>query len=145
MASFLGTYSPRLDEKGRLILPAKFRERLASGLVLARGHERCIFVFPADVFESLIGDRQGAPLTNKEARDYLRMLLSGASDEIPDKQGRVTIPAHLRQYAGLDRDLTVVGVGTHVEIWEPGRWEDFYSAAEQAYVEQSKEVVPGLL
>ena len=145
MASFLGTYSPRLDEKGRLILPAKFRERLASGLVLARGHERCIFVFPADVFESLIGDRQGAPLTNKEARDYLRMLLSGASDEIPDKQGRVTIPAHLRQYAGLDRDLTVVGVGTHVEIWEPGRWDDFYCAAEPAYVEQSKEVVPGLL
>ena len=145
MASFLGTYSPRLDEKGRLILPAKFRERLAPGLVLARGHERCIFVFPADVFESLIGDRQGAPLTNKEARDYLRMLLSGASDEIPDKQGRVTIPAHLRQYAGLDRDLTVVGVGTQVEIWEPGRWDDFYSAAETAYVEQSKEVVPGLL
>ncbi len=145
MSSFLGTYSPRLDEKGRLILPAKLRDRLASGLVLARGHERCIFVFPSDAFEALVGDRQSVPLTNKGARDYLRMLLSGASDEIPDKQGRVTIPPHLRQYAALERDLTVVGVGTHLEIWEPGRWDEFYSAAEEAYVEQSKEVVPGLL
>ena len=144
MASFLGTYSPRLDEKGRLILPAKFRERLAPGLVLARGHERCIFVFPADVFESLIGDRQGAPLTNKEARDYLRMLLSGASDEIPDKQGRVTVPANLRRYAGLERELAVIGAGSRLEIWDAQAWADYLDHQEQSFADTTDEVVPGL-
>ena len=141
----LGTYNPRLDDKGRLILPAKFRSQLASGLVMTRGQEHCLYLLPMDEFRRMYEQIRLAPITSKQSRDYLRVFLSGASDEIPDKQGRVTIPAHLRQYAGLDRDLTVVGVGTHVEIWEPGRWDDFYSAAETAYVEQSKEVVPGLL
>ena len=89
---FLGTHAPRLDDKGRLILPAKFREQLEKGVVVTRGQERCLYVFPAAEFERLAEQLRQAPVTSKQARDYLRVFLSGASDEIPDKQGRITIP-----------------------------------------------------
>ncbi|MFW6187828.1 MAG: division/cell wall cluster transcriptional repressor MraZ, partial [Actinomycetota bacterium] len=92
---FLGTYSPRLDEKGRLILPAKYREELAEGLVLTRGQERCLYVFSVREFERVHEQLRAAPLSSKQARDYIRVFLSGASDEVPDKQGRVTIPPPL--------------------------------------------------
>ncbi len=88
---FLGTYTPRMDEKGRLILPAKYREELADGLVLTRGQERCIYVFSAEEFQNVHQQMRQAPLTSRQARDYIRVFLSGASDETPDKQGRVTI------------------------------------------------------
>ena len=93
---FLGTHSPRLDEKGRIILPAKFREELASGLVLTRGQERCIYVFSEKEFARVHEQMRAAPIASKQARDYIRVFLSGASDEVPDKQGRVTIPPALR-------------------------------------------------
>ena len=108
----LGTFTPRLDDKGRLILPAKFRPRLAPGLVMTRGQERCLFLLPMDEFRRMYDQIRQAPVTSKQARDYLRVFLSGASDEIPDKQGRVSIPAPLRAYAGLDRDVAVIGAGT---------------------------------
>ncbi|HET6271167.1 MAG TPA: division/cell wall cluster transcriptional repressor MraZ, partial [Arthrobacter sp.] len=104
---FLGTHSPRLDEKGRIILPAKFREELAGGLVLTRGQERCIYVFSEAEFGRVHEQMREAPISNKQARDYIRVFLSGASDEVPDKQGRVTIPQALREYAGLGRELAV--------------------------------------
>ena len=88
---FLGTYSPRLDTKGRIILPAKFREELSAGLVLTRGQERCLYVFSAEEFERIHEQMRSAPLSSRQARDYMRVFLSGASDEVPDKQGRVTI------------------------------------------------------
>ena len=97
---FLGTYEPKLDEKGRVILPAKFREELSSGLVLTRGQERCIYVFSAREFESMSDKIRQAPVTSKQARDYMRVFLSGASAETPDKQHRVTIPATLRGLRG---------------------------------------------
>lgn len=142
---FLGTHTPRLDEKGRLILPAKFRDRLAAGLVVTRGQERCLYVFPMDEFMRYADGLRAAPVTNKAVRDYLRVLLSGASDEIPDKQGRVTIPANLRSYAGLDREVTVIGQGNHVEVWDTAAWETYLAGTEQAYADQSEEVIPGLL
>ena len=142
---FLGTHSPRLDDKGRLFLPAKFRERLATGLVVTRGQERCLYVFPMDEFVKVTQQMQEAPTTNRAVRDYIRVFLSGASDEIPDKQGRVTIPAHLRQYAGLSRDCTVIGTGSRVEVWGTDAWNDYLASTEQAYSEQSEEVIPGLM
>ena len=105
---FLGTHSPRLDEKGRIILPAKFRDELANGLVLTRGQERCIYVFSQKEFERIHEQMRQAPLSSRQARDYMRVFLSGASDEVPDKQGRVTIPPALREYAGLGRELAVI-------------------------------------
>ena len=118
---FLGTHTPRLDEKGRLFLPAKFRDRLADGLVVTRGQERCLYVFPMDEFVRVADTMRAAPVTSKAVRDYLRVFLSGASDELPDKQGRVTIPAGLREYAGLARDCTVIGAGSRVEVWDTRR------------------------
>ena len=141
---FLGTHSPRLDEKGRLILPAKFREQLEAGVVVTRGQERCLYVFPAAEFERLAEQLRQAPVTSKQARDYLRVFLSGASDEVPDKQGRITLPTNLRTYAGLDRDCAVIGAGQRVEIWDAAAWDSYLAEQEQAFAEQAEEVVPGL-
>ena len=127
---FLGTYSPRLDEKGRLILPAKYREELAEGLVLTRGQERCLYVFSVREFERVHEQLRAAPLSSKQARDYIRVFLSGASDEVPDKQGRVTIPPPLRDYAGLGRELAVIGAGTRAEIWDAQAWNDYLNEKE---------------
>ena len=98
---FLGTHAPRLDDKGRLFLPAKFRDELAEGLVVTRGQERCLYVFPMAEFIRITESMRAVPVTSKTARDYMRVFLSGASDEVPDRQGRVTVPPALRQYAGL--------------------------------------------
>jgi MraZ protein len=142
---FLGTHTPRLDDKGRLFLPAKFRDRLASGLVVTRGQERCLYVFPMDEFVRVAETMRNAPVTSKVVRDYLRVFLSGASDEVPDKQGRVTVPANLREYAGLDRDCTVIGAGSRVELWDTTAWNTYLASTEQAFADQAEEVIPGLL
>ncbi|WP_454300679.1 division/cell wall cluster transcriptional repressor MraZ [Salana multivorans] len=139
----IGTFTPKLDEKGRLILPAKFREELASGLVMTRGHEKCLFVFPIADFMTLQSQLRAAPLTSKQARDFNRVLLSGAHDEIPDKQGRVTIPPILRTWASLGRELAVVGTGNKVEIWDAKAWEDYLEGASAAFDDAAPEVVPG--
>ena len=99
----LGTFVPKLDDKGRVILPAKFRDEFAAGLVMTRGQEGCVYVYSQREFEAL-HERMAeqAPKLGKQGRDYLRMFLSGAAQEIPDKQFRVTIPPMLREYAGLD-------------------------------------------
>ncbi|WP_210411081.1 division/cell wall cluster transcriptional repressor MraZ [Oerskovia sp. KBS0722] len=140
----LGTYTPRLDDKGRLILPAKFRGQLASGLVMTRGQERCLFLLPMDEFRRMYDQIRQAPVTSKQARDYLRVFLSGASDEIPDKQGRISIPAALRTYAGLDRDVAVIGAGTRVEIWDAAAWEAYLADQEAQYAATAEEVLPAL-
>lgn len=141
---FLGTYSPRLDDKGRLILPAKFRVQLMEGLVVTRGQDRCLTVFTMASFEDLHRQLQAAPMTNKEVRDYQRLLLSGASDEVPDKQGRVTIPPHLREYAGLDRDLAVIGAGSRVEVWDATTFQTYVARQESKFSDHAEEIIPGL-
>jgi MraZ protein len=141
---FLGTYSPKLDDKGRIILPAKFREELASGVVVTRGQERCLYVFSQREFESLHDKIRQAPVTSKQARDFLRLFLSGANQETPDKQHRMTLPASLREYAGLGRELTVIGAGNRAEIWDSEAWNEYYAAAESDFVNTTEEVIPGL-
>ncbi|MFM7014368.1 MAG: division/cell wall cluster transcriptional repressor MraZ [Actinomycetota bacterium] len=140
----LGTHAPKLDEKNRVILPAKFRDELAAGLVLTKGQDRCLYVFSSKEFEAINENIRQAPITSKQARDYLRVFLAGASDEIPDKQGRVTIPQALRQYAGLGKDLVVVGVGSRAEIWDASAWNDYLASQENNFSEISEEVIPGL-
>ncbi|HEV7957050.1 MAG TPA: division/cell wall cluster transcriptional repressor MraZ [Marisediminicola sp.] len=141
---FLGTYAPRLDEKGRIILPAKFRDELESGIVVTRGQERCLYVFSTKEFEELHDKIRQAPVTSKQARDYLRLFLSGANAEVPDKQHRVTIPAQLRAYAGLDRDVTVIGAGNRAEIWDTAAWDTYYAEQEASFADTTEEVIPGL-
>ncbi|GAC1440418.1 MAG: division/cell wall cluster transcriptional repressor MraZ [Mycobacteriales bacterium] len=141
---FLGTHTPRLDDKGRLFLPAKFRDDLAGGVVITRGQERCLFVFPRATFTAKAQELQSASLTSRAARDYGRMFFSSASDEVPDKQGRVTVPPPLRDYAGLTKDCVVIGANTRLEIWDSAAWATYESEQEQAFADQD-EVVPGLL
>ena len=141
---FLGTYAPKLDDKGRVILPAKFRTELEGGVVIARGQERCLYVFSTREFEELHDKIRQAPVTSKQARDYLRLFLSGANSEVPDGQNRVTIPAQLRAYAGLDRELTVIGVGNRAEIWATDAWNTYYEAQEAEFANTTEEVIPGL-
>ena len=141
---FLGTHTPRLDDKGRIFLPAKYRERMASGLVVTRGQERCLFIYPMDEFMKVAEQMRLAPTTSRAARDYMRVFLSGASDEIPDKQGRFTIPVNLRHYAGLDRDVTVIGAGSRLEVWDSSVWNTYLEQTEQAFADTAEEVVPGL-
>ena len=140
---FLGTYEPRLDDKGRLILPAKFRDQMAGGIVITPGQERCLYGYPMAAFEEIVATMKTASTTSKPNRDFTRFFLAGASDEIPDKQGRVTLTAKLRQYAGLQRELAVVGAGTRVEIWDLAAWNSYLEANEQAFADISEEVIPG--
>jgi MraZ protein len=140
----LGTHTPKLDDKGRVILPAKFRRELEDGVVITRGQERCLYVFSTAEFESIHERIRQAPLSNKKSRDILRMFLSAASDETPDSQNRITIPAPLRAWAGLDRELVVTGVGTRAEIWDATAWNTYSEANEDSYADLEEEVIPGL-
>jgi MraZ protein len=141
---FLGTHTPRLDEKGRLILPAKFRDQLASGLVITRGQDRCLAIWPMEAFIAQTQTLSSSPSSNKQVRDYQRMLASGASDETPDKQGRITIPPHLRAYAGLDKDCVVVGAINRVEVWDATSWSAYAEQQESAFADMNDEGFPGL-
>ncbi|WP_026535299.1 MULTISPECIES: division/cell wall cluster transcriptional repressor MraZ [unclassified Arthrobacter] len=142
---FLGTHLPRLDEKGRLILPAKFREELGNGLVLTRGQERCLYVFSQREFEKVHEQMRDAPISSRQTRDYIRVFLSGASDEVPDKQGRVTIPQNLRTYAGLGRELAVIGAGNRAEIWDAAAWNSYLEEKETSFSETDEHALPGIL
>ena len=142
---FLGTHSPRLDDKGRLFLPAKYREELSGGLVITKGQERCLYVFPMTEFQRITEALRTAPVTAKAVRDYSRVFFASASDEVPDKQGRVTIPPALRGYAGLERDCVVIGANTRLEIWDTQAWETYLEQSEQQFSDASEEVLPGVL
>jgi MraZ protein len=140
---FLGTHTPRLDDKGRLILPAKFREELAGGVVITKGQERCLYVFPTGEFATIAFQLREQPMTHKAARAYSRVFFASAHDEVPDKQGRVTIPGHLRAYAGLDRELVVIGASTRVEIWDRQAWETYLADSEDEFADIEQGVLPG--
>lgn len=140
----LGTYTPKIDAKGRLALPAKLRSQLGHGLVMARGQERCIYLLPYSEFRRVAAQIQRTSLGNKAARDYLRVFLSGAVDQEPDKQGRVVIPPMLRDYAGLGTDVVVIGVGTRAEIWNRDAWETYLTEQEQGYADIADDVLPAM-
>ena len=141
---FLGTHEPKLDEKGRLIMPARFREDLAKGLVITKGQERCLYVFPLGEFTAITERMRQAPVTEKGARDYMRVMFAGAHDEVPDKQGRVTIPSGLRSYAGLENECVVIGANTRLEIWDSAAWNTYLEDREKGFADVSTEVLPGL-
>ena len=141
---FFGTYTPRLDDKGRLFLPAKFRDELAEGLVVTRGQERCLYVWSMEEFTKLTERLRDTSVTNKSARDYVRMFFAGASDETPDKQGRITVPPMLRGYASLERDCIVIGAMNRIEIWDAASWQTYSDQQEQAFADLSEEILPGV-
>ena len=139
---FMGTYTPKLDDKGRLILPAKFRDRLAEGLVVTQGQEKCLDVFPSDVFMEEATRARAKGMTSRSGRDQIRMLFSSAEEVVPDKQGRIAIPPPLREYAAISRDVVVIGAMDRVEIWEPSRWRDYNAAAQETFAELDEDGAP---
>ncbi len=141
---FLGTHTPRLDDKGRLALPARFRGELEGGLVITKGQERCLFVFPMAEFTRITDLLRTAPVTQRSVRDYSRVFFASASHEVPDSQGRITVPGPLREYAGLSKDCVVIGANTRVEVWDAGAWQEYLNGTEQAFAD-AEEVLPGLL
>lgn len=138
----LGTYTPKIDAKGRVALPAKFRSQLGQGLVMARGQERCVYLLPFDEFRRIASQIQRTLVGNKAAREYLRVFLSGAVDQEPDKQGRVVVPQMLRDYANLGSDIVVIGVGTRAELWNKDAWESYLAQKEEGYSDIADDVLP---
>lgn len=141
----LGTYTPKIDDKGRVALPAKFRAQLGKGFVMARGQERCIYVLPMVEFQRMTAQIQRTSMSNKSARDYLRVFLSGAVDEEADKQGRIVVPPMLRDYANLGDEIVVIGVGTRAEIWNKSAWEEYLADREQGYADIADDVLPAVM
>jgi transcriptional regulator MraZ len=141
---FLGTHTPRLDDKGRLALPAKFRSDLEGGLVITKGQERCLFVFPMPEFTRITELLRTAPVTQRTVRDYSRVFFASASHEVPDGQGRITVPVQLREYAGLSKDCVVIGANSRVEVWDATAWQSYLEGTEQSFSD-AEEVLPGLL
>ncbi|CAN5228685.1 division/cell wall cluster transcriptional repressor MraZ [soil metagenome] len=144
-AVFLGTHTLRMDEKGRVALPAKFRERLADGLVITRGQENCVSVFPLAEFTRRSVALSQVPNTAPRVRDYARLLYSAADAPTPDKQGRIVINLELRRYAALERDCVAIGSNTHFEIWDGEAWRRFLDEHEPLFARMDSEVVPGLV
>jgi MraZ protein len=136
---FLGTHTPRLDEKGRIFLPAKFRDDLSEGLVVTRGQERCLNVWPSAEFRAYTSRLTMDRDANKGDRAFMRMLFAGASAEIADRQGRVTLPQVLRDYAGLHRDCIVIGAFDHIEIWDADAWAAYTAEQEPVFADYSEE------
>ncbi len=122
---FIGEHQHSLDEKGRLIIPSKFREDLGYEFVMTKGLDSCLFVYPKKEWTVIEEKLRSLPLTNKDARAFIRFFFSGATECILDKQGRVLIPANLREHSKLDKDAVVIGVSSRIEIWSKDEWESY--------------------
>jgi MraZ protein len=129
---FLGTFEHSLDAKGRVILPARFREDLESGAFLAKSLDGCLSLYTAEEFENVAKDMQEKARRDGAARNAVRSFAAGAAEATPDRQGRISIPLHLRQFAGLERDVVITGVLSRVEIWDTAHWRAIESEANRA-------------
>lgn len=128
---FLGEFSHTIDDKGRLTIPAKFRDALASGIVITRGLDGCLWAFTRSEWDVLSEKIAQMPTTNAAARNFARFMFSNASDSVPDRQGRVLVPQNLRDYAGIDSDTVIVGVMNRIEIWNPDKWSTVVGEVEE--------------
>ncbi|HZK33084.1 MAG TPA: division/cell wall cluster transcriptional repressor MraZ [Tissierellaceae bacterium] len=122
---FIGEYQHTLDSKGRIIIPSKLREELGETFVMTKGLDNCLFVYPKSEWTILEEKLKTLPLTNRDARAFVRFFFSGASESGLDKQGRALIPGNLREHSKLDKDVVVIGVSTRIEIWSKKEWDDY--------------------
>lgn len=121
----LGEYQHSIDAKGRVILPAKFREEIGENCIATKGLEKCLFVYPKQEWSTIESKLKQLPLAKTEARAFVRFFFSGAAELECDKQGRVLVPGNLRDYAALDKDIVIIGVLNRIEIWDKTAWEDY--------------------
>lgn len=129
----MGEFQHTLDEKGRLTMPSRFREKLGETFIVTRGLDNCLFVYPLSEWQALENKLKSLPMTQANARSFVRFLFSGATDCSLDRQGRILIPPNLREHARLERDAVVIGVSNRVEIWSKQEWERYAEEAEKSF------------
>ena len=132
---FMGEYKHNVDIKGRMIVPAKFRDGLGDTFVVTRGLDKCLFAYPLDEWKVIETKLKQLPLTKKDARAFTRFFFSGAIECEVDKQGRINIPQNLRNYAVLEKECVVIGVSERVEIWANENWEQYVEESEESFAE----------
>lgn len=137
----MGEYQHTIDPKGRLIIPAKFREGLGEKFVATKGLDNCLFVYPMDEWKVLEQKLKSLPFTRADARSFVRFFFSGATECELDKQGRILLPSNLREYAKLDKDVVLLGVSSRVEIWSKEHWTSYSEEAEASYDEIAEKIV----
>lgn len=130
---FIGEYLYTLDKKGRINIPAKFRENLGERFFITKGLDNCLFVFPENEWRNFENKLKQLPLTNKNARAFVRLFFSGATECSLDKQGRVTIPQNVREFAELEKEVAIIGVSTRIEIWSKNNWDKYNDTANISY------------
>lgn len=138
---FMGEFQHNIDQKGRIIVPARFREDLGEAFVLTRGLDQCLFGYPYEEWKAMEDKMKGLPLTKKDARAFTRFFFSGASECEIDKQGRINIPQNLLQYARLEKECVVVGVSSRIEIWSKPVWEEYFAASEDSFSEIAENMI----
>lgn len=122
---FIGEYQHTVDSKGRIIMPSKFREDLGLEFIITKGLDNCLFVYPKEEWKALEEKLRTLPLTNRDARAFVRFFFSGAIECILDKQGRILIPNNLRKHAKLVKDAVIIGVSSRIEIWSKEEWDRY--------------------
>ena len=127
---FLGTTQNTIDEKGRLTLSAKWRSELAPGVVITRGFDRCLFIFPQSKYEAIAREIEAQGMALADVRSFARHLSAMAEQAEPDKQGRIIIPQNLREFAGLDGEVVVIGVVNRLEVWNPEKYKEINRQSE---------------
>ena len=140
---FIGEYQHNIDPKGRVFMPAKFREELGDKFVVTKGLDNCLFVYPEEEWKNLEQKLRTLPLTSKEGRAFIRFFFAGAAECEADKQGRILIPSNLRGHASLEKELSIIGVSTRVEIWDREAWETYNgesSMDQEAIIEKMAEL-----
>jgi len=125
---FMGEFHHNVDDKSRLIIPSKYREELGKKFVLTRGIERCLYVYPEDKFNEIVKKLNTIPFTKKDAREFIRFFLSGATEVELDKQGRILIPNTLKNYANIKSSCTILGTGERLEIWDEESYSELYNS-----------------
>lgn len=138
---FMGEFQHTIDDKGRIIIPAKFRELLGSSFVATRGLDSCLFVYPMEEWGIMEQKLKSLSLMKSDARAFSRFFFSGATECVWDKQGRVNLPGNLRQYAKLDKDCVILGVSNRVEIWNKELWEQYFEQSEESFNEIAEKLV----
>lgn len=141
---FSGLTNPKLDDKGRLVIPSKFRELSEGALYITKGQDNCLAVYTASEFTKIAEQLREARVTTKSARNFVRSFMSSAELQVPDKQGRISIPSHLRDYARIERDLVVIGNNNKVEIWSQQLWEANETEQDELFANRDEEVIPGI-
>lgn len=124
---FMGEFHHNIDEKGRLIIPSKFRYELGEKFIVTRGLENCLFVYPMNDWNNIINKLKELPFTNKDARTFMRMFLSGATECEIDRNGRINISSPLINYASLEKECVIIGVNDRLEIWSNDKFDEFFN------------------